>query len=436
MASVYTFTTAVSSYISRMSRIRFLVAVFVLAVVVRWAATVAVRDVHRGPQRQIDWVEFNILARHLAAGQGYTLADGNPTSYRAPGFPLVLAAVYVAFGAHYPVAYLSFCILGAITCVLTYWLARGVLSEAGARAACLLAVLYFPFIYFSSVYASETVFAPCLAVSVWCMLRHFRSGSWSSLAASALALGFVILTRPNAVLLLPLLLAALCWKHGWKQPHLLAKRCSVLVGIVIAVLAPWAIRNYTVHRSLVLFTTNGGATFRGGNNNQVLQNPEFWGWWLPGNELPNFSKLRQARNEVERDALEWRMGWEWIRSHPQSLPRLVVLKAVRLWLPNYSSSNHAYALLDSLGYLPYLVLFALGVKRCFAHLQWRTPEWLVLHGTLLVTILTALVFWGSPRFRDGNVAVLMIYASQGVRDLQTKLAGQLKGPRAVSQSTT
>jgi heme A synthase len=42
---------------------------------------------------------------------------------------------------------------------------------------------------------------------------------------------------------------------------------------------------------------------------------------------------------------------------------------------------------------------------------------LAVHGTLLATLVTALVFWGSDRFRDANMPVLMLYAVVGVRGI-------------------
>jgi heme A synthase len=47
---------------------------------------------------------------------------------------------------------------------------------------------------------------------------------------------------------------------------------------------------------------------------------------------------------------------------------------------------------------------------------------MMAHGIIAATIITALIFWGSPRFRDANLPLLMAYAAVG---LQTILPGKL-----------
>jgi hypothetical protein len=64
-------------------------------------------------------------------------------------------------------------------------------------------------------------------------------------------------------------------------------------------------------------------------------------------------------------------------------------------------------------WLPFLVLLACGVRACLRDRSRRGLPWLVLHGTLLATFVTAWIFWGSSRFRDANLGVLMIYAAVG-----------------------
>jgi hypothetical protein len=39
---------------------------------------------------------------------------------------------------------------------------------------------------------------------------------------------------------------------------------------------------------------------------------------------------------------------------------------------------------------------------------------MVVHGAVLATLITGLIFWGSPRFRDANLPFLMLYAAVGL----------------------
>ncbi|MCH7660848.1 MAG: glycosyltransferase family 39 protein, partial [Euryarchaeota archaeon] len=139
-----------------------------------------------------DGREYNTLALRVASGAGYGYGNsaGQGTSFRAPGFPLFLAGVYYIFGENYVSAYLAFCALGALSCLLTYYLAREVLSEGFSRVAALFAVFYFPHVYYATIFASENLFAPCLAMGLWLFLKHLRGGSLLLLLGAAGALGW------------------------------------------------------------------------------------------------------------------------------------------------------------------------------------------------------------------------------------------------------
>src|SRR5262249_49773132 len=186
---------------------------------------------------------------------------GRPTSFRAPGLPLFLAASYSVFGESYPVVYVLFCMLGAAACAGTYAVARELLEERVARWAGWLACFYIPHVYFATRFDSENLFSACLAGALVLILHHLRTRSgWSALLAGAL-LGCGALTRAFAVLLLPLIacLLALSGRQAVSIRHRLTG--AVLVGIAfVAVIAPWAARNYNVHGQFVLIATNGGST--------------------------------------------------------------------------------------------------------------------------------------------------------------------------------
>ena len=92
---------------------------------------------------------------------------GQPTSFRAPGFPLFLAGLRLIFKQDYRPQYVAFCLLGALACGLTYLLARELLTEGAARVAAVLLVFYFPHVYFSTAFFSEVLFVPLVALALW-----------------------------------------------------------------------------------------------------------------------------------------------------------------------------------------------------------------------------------------------------------------------------
>jgi 4-amino-4-deoxy-L-arabinose transferase-like glycosyltransferase len=393
----------------------FLTLIFAAALLLRLGAAVALRDIHAGPSPSFgaDPVEFDQLARHLAAGDGYVNESGTPTAFRAPGFPLFLALLYRVVGPHYPIVYVTLCVMGAVACLLTYFIARELLEEKAARWSALLACVYFPHIYFSTLLLSENLFILTLGALLILFLRHLRTRSALMLIAAGVALGACILIRPFALLLLPLF-AMVLLVHGARLFSRRIVDVTLLAACCALIVAPWTIRNCHSLGHAVLVASNGGSTFYGGNNDIVAARSRAIGTWVSTRKLPGRDAVDAMPDEPSHDKLEWQLGRQWLREHPSKIPLLMSAKAVRLVLPDVDSRNRKYVALNLAGYTPFMLLMGLGILRCLRMRELRSSKWVVIHGVALATLLTALIFWGSPRFRDANLPVLMIYSALGL----------------------
>jgi 4-amino-4-deoxy-L-arabinose transferase-like glycosyltransferase len=401
-----------------MKRNTFLASLVVAAFLVRLAAVLALRDINTPPTERSfgpDATDYDLLARQVARGNGYCFEPGKPTVYRPPGFPLYLAAIYRSGLPAYPAAYVSFGVLGALTCLLTYLLARELFSERAARLAAILNAVYFPHIYFATLYASENLFIFCLALGVWLFIRHQRTGSLAALAISGVVLGWGTLTRPYGILLLPFLVIVLLWSQ-WRRPGV---RWSALALLVVCFLGPsaaWTARNHAVTGKVWFVATTGGGTFYQGNNPNVIRDVFRWGAPSSIVKLPERQKaLASKPDDVTRDRMDLQLALEWLRDNPGKIPLLLVAKFIRLWLPSLFSPNKQYVMMNLMGYTPFLLLIVVGAFHCFRRKRYWTPPWLAVHGTLMATIVLTLIFFGSPRFRDANTPVLMLYAVVGAR---------------------
>ena len=201
----------------------------------------------------------------------------------------------------------------------------------------------------------------------------------------------------------------------WKGKRIRFLQVVLFAVVPLAVLAPWAARNYTVFHHLVLGTTNGGSTFYGGNNDVVLDNPHYYGSWISTVELPYRNLIDATPNEVAHDKEEWHLGIQWVEGHERSMSLLLFYKIVRFSLPDIGSANKKYVMLQLIGGTPLLILAMVGSIRCLRNRSYWTEGWFIAHGILAATVVTALIFWGSPRFRDANLPVLMAYAAVGMQ---------------------
>jgi 4-amino-4-deoxy-L-arabinose transferase-like glycosyltransferase len=403
---------AASSTLERLVETRnvvFFSILFGAALVLRLAALLSLRQIGHLPGRQegADGIEFEQLARALALGRGYVRPNGTPTSFRAPGFPMFVSIIYRITHISVSAATLTFPLLGAAICVVTYLLAREVVSERIARFSAVLSVVYFPAIYYCTVWLSEPLFMFSFALCLWLFLIYLRTGSYGALAAAGLLFSWSVLVRPFAILILPFLLV-LDFVRSRKRlltiPLLLV--CSLLPTLV------WTARNYRVYHAFVLVATNGGSTFYGGNNDTVLHDPQYMGAWVSTVHLPGRDQIVAAPNEYAHDQVEWKLGKQWVKTHLTSMPLLSAMKLARFALPDFESADKKYVIVSVITYLPFIPLWILGFLAASDRKNWTVP-WLLIHLTVAATVATGIIFWGNPRFRDAAAPVLFIYAGSG-----------------------
>jgi 4-amino-4-deoxy-L-arabinose transferase-like glycosyltransferase len=392
----------------------FLFVIFVIAVALRLGFTIAYRGgLDVVPVQSIagaDGVEYDQLGRNMAAGMGYVWDNGQPTSFRAPGFPLVLALLYSIAGTSYPAAYISFALWGGLGIVSTYFLGSELLGDMGGRIAAILAAIYPGDVYACSYFFSEIVFVPCLGFGLWLLARHGRTHSVSSVLIAGLLLGYTALARSFGILFLPVFGLYLIGLPPTRRGLIAA----VIFGMAfLAIIAPWTYRNYEVHHRFVLIATNGGSTFYGANNDLVTAAPRQYGNWVSTTKLAGRDLIDAQPDEVSHDKMEWKLGIDWVKHHPGKFALLAPFKLIRLWLPFVQwPSLTTYPIANIALTSPFLILIGIGMVTTLVHRKdWRA--FAVLHLTMSANFVMVVIFWGDPRFRDANVPVLMVYAAIG-----------------------
>lgn len=399
----------------------FIVSFMILAFFLRISAAAVLRDTHLPPDKTFgaDGIEFNLLGLQVMRGHGYAWESGQLTSFRAPGLPFLLAALYSIVGENYLFSYIIFSLLGMFSCLFIFLTAEILLNRKLAVLSALFSVFYFPHIYFSTVFASENLFIFLLSLGILLFIKNIKSESRYSLILSGLILGFSTLTRPFAILLLPafLLIIVIANKKNLRRAIFPAILYSISFTSIVA---PWTIRNYLVHGEFVLVATNGGSTFYGGNNSIVATQPKLLGAWVSTTELPNRSIIDATPNEYAHDKMEWKLGIDWVRDHPLSIPVLFISKILRFFLPDFNSGNKIMILSNVIFSTPILFLCIIGIIKSLKIYGLKSSEWLIIHLAMASTLITAIVFWGDPRFRDGTMIALILYATYGLSAILPK----------------
>ena len=392
-----------------MSRNRVIVAVFAGALLVRILFNVYLVGMDNpGFALFPDGEEYDALARSLTAGTGFAV-DRAPNTFRPPGYPFFLAAIYGLAGHSYPVVKIVQSVLGALTCVFVLLIGERLFSyRVGAIAASIAAVYPFLIVY-AGFLLSETLFVFLSSIFLYALvrLREHYSVRWAAFAG--FILGLMTMTRPMT-LLLPALLLAWAWIEFGDR-----RRAAAIVGIMVVMMlvpiAPWTVRNYVVTNSFIPISSHLWAALYAGNNPVILRDPEAIGGSIQPEGVEDY---RAAYLSFMSHTL---------RHEPLELLRLEGHKLKRFWsvLPKTSERDR---IISACSYGLLLPLFLVGM-----YLSLRSPQkpW-ILFAWILNFCLVTLITHGSTRFRLPVEPAVILFASLTLERLWVKFGPAPAGP--------
>ncbi len=363
-----------------------------------------------------DEISYDQLATNLLAHGCFCFVPGEPTLFRAPLYPMLMALFYSIFGHNFLPIVLAQALAGAFSAPLLALIGRKI---TGSLWIGLLAGLLFtlnPLLVFTSgLLYTETFYLFLLLLIVYSWLQLVdRPSNWLLLAlGSGILFGLSVLMKPN-LLLFPVWLALWAWlvfrQRGW---GLLNVACITLA--MLFVLLPWTLRNYEVTGKLVPVSTNTGLNLAQGNNSFVR------GGALEASLLPATPDL----SELERDAFYRQVGVDWIRQHPLEFIGLIPWKIYMFFSPLETSNRGAMmSVVAPLIYAGFSLFYLLALAGMIQTArQWR--DWLLVHMLIVYPLLLTMIFYGGTRYGLVVHPFLALFAAVALAGLAGKLLNNL-----------
>jgi 4-amino-4-deoxy-L-arabinose transferase-like glycosyltransferase len=286
-------------------------------------------------------------------------------------------------------------------------------AMAGLCAALIWAV--YPFsVFYAVVGLSETLF-------VALVLLGFLAYQTQRFALGSLLMVLGILTRPELMILAPILILAFSLVVHRQTITRALKHLVVFAVLFLALMSPWWWHNYAKYGQFVPLNLGGGMVLYAGNN----PNNTDGGGVDVKIDVPGYF---DTKDPVARDRMLRQAAFRFIAEHPKRFVELAGLKFLRLWLPwphAAEYSNAPLAIVTTASYLP-LLLLALGGLA----VDWRRYGRNLVPIVLYVGYMTAIhmVTIGSVRYRFPMVPFLAILAGAPA----AWLLQWLFGPRKVS----
>ena len=339
-------------------------------------------------------------ASSLAAGNGYTMPwVGGNTAYWPPGYPLVLASLFRLFAPHVSIAWGMNIVLGALTCVLLYYVGRSALNERVGIVAGLLLALFPGHVFFASLVLSEVAFTFLLTLAMLLILVVARTNDktrWPCIVFLGLVAGFAALMRGQGLFVIPVALVFWFYRTGdWTRALPWATAAFLTAAVIIL---PWTVRNYVQMGSPVPISTNDGVNLYMGHNaiatGRMMYDP---GWWA----TEVYSDLPPAKREVAASNLLLREGIEYMFTHPVRELHLSAVKLRALYEDDEEGLREIPIQPGRIGLAANVYYFATLALSAGGLFMWlRNPRGALGLPLLVIAVFTVgqLLFFGNPRF--------------------------------------
>jgi hypothetical protein len=189
---------------------------------------------------------YDQLATNLAEGNGYRFyPDTAETLLREPGYPIVLAGIFLAFGKSFMAVKLTNMLLAIFIVCLMMQIARKLSNNSLLiLGPPLLFLLHPETLIAESRGGVEMLFAFMLTVYALSLYKAISTNRWSDYLMSGVVLGLTVLVRSTPILFPLFLLGYLLFGRPNVQAVAAVRNVAVMVIGMFLVLSPWIIRNY------------------------------------------------------------------------------------------------------------------------------------------------------------------------------------------------
>ena len=313
-------------------------------------------------------VEMGLLAKSLLAGLGLSSPFGvptGPTAFIAPGYPILVAAVFRIFGIDSQASEAVLMLINVAANLITIWIMMRLAARFYNRTAALLAGIFWaispPLLWMPSIFWDTSL---CIALFLGLFTLALDCADRPSRRLWILMGAYSAITALITPALLLVILATLGWT-AWMTWR--TQRTSILLAALtlIVVFSPWPIRNARVFHAFIPLRTTVGFELWMGNR------PGATGF-LDETIFPMYNQHELAlyiqQGEVAYTQHKSELARQYILANPGIFLRMTLKRFFRFWSGTGNSSSSIVYLIHAvittlLGWLGLLLLFRIDRRR-------------------------------------------------------------------------
>jgi 4-amino-4-deoxy-L-arabinose transferase-like glycosyltransferase len=353
--------------------------------------------------------EMGAVARSIVTGRGFSSPFpelSGPTTWVAPVYPLLIAAVFKIFGLYSTASALVMLALNsafsALTCWPMYLVGRELTSRRVAMYSMWLWAIVPQFMHWAINWIWDAALTGLvLTTFVLVALRMSRSATRRQWMGFGLAWGLAALLNPTLLSVLPFMVLYIGW-HARRRGEAWVGRAVLCCLLVVLVVTPWLVRNYFAFGKFVFIRGNFWAEMRYGN--AIYGDGTEMGFTHP--EV-NMYERKKYLTLGEQGYFDWkkRDTLEFIRTYPKYFAELCGRRVLLFWWDFDDVSGYTDWILLAMGRRIFSTLALVGMIWLFVK---RRPGALLVASVLCVFPAVFYLTYPPARYRHVLEPLLLI----------------------------
>ncbi len=381
-----------------------------LAVSFELAAMNGGRNSVISPSRFTDLATYIDLSKQIAEG-----TYSGEFYYQPYYYAVFLPILRILFGGSPYVVIFFQSVAGALAAFFAGLTAKWLLNRTAGYWAAIFTAVSTPLLLYTPYCQNETLQAFHLSLLAYCCVRMVQGDKLRWTALAGLVLGISTLTRGNALLFFPGIMACLWWREPWRK--FLLKSLPLFTACFIAVQIPFVIHNSREKGTLTGPSTAANAVLALGNTPEAPAGGRNPGLPAGPMEYPETWHDFMARAGERSVALQM---WDYFCDKPAEFMELQFRKVLLFWdyreIPNnvslYGEGEHSSVIRLLLpGRSGVLLTLALaGMIFHLFRIRRFKPETVLLYYLVVCYWLATALFYILSRFRAPIIPVAMVFA--------------------------
>jgi 4-amino-4-deoxy-L-arabinose transferase-like glycosyltransferase len=370
---------------------------------------------------------YHVTANLLAHGRGFaepltwlSTQTFRPSALHGPLYPFVLSISSRFGGITYFDHQMASTLIGSAVVLATVLLGRQIGGRAVGLVAGLLAAFYPNLWLIDSLLFPEGLMALLTTLAALAAYRWRDAPRLRTAALTGALIGLAALTRGEGLLLAPFILVPWTLTTWSLERRRRLQHLAVSVAAMIAVIAPWTVRNLLSFEHVVPLSTNGNELIVYANC-ETTYSGRLIGYWDFGCQ----QRIRGVQGDPPGDESEraqyWRsVGLDYAKDNLDQVPKVLAVRALRQWELFRPMQNFRLSGIEGrvgwggfTGLLMFYGLAALSVVGVISLRRRRQPILPIAAQFLAVTV-TAVYAYGTVRFRAPAEPALCVLAAAGL----------------------